>query len=404
MKTKRTKSSRFRKGSLLGFVLVIGICLALLGLGMLKMALGSQVNSMIANSVISARTAADAGLTQAMYQLNHKLNVWPRDFSVLPSASNVQLNPNSAYPKYSYTITPNGASYLNGYTITSTGTTQRETRTVHAILGLEYYWGGIGVKYNADIKSSPVFGVIPADSDYTFSLRTDSTLSDQITLFPNTTIPGDIIIGPGGNTDDVIDVKSTTIIQGDSYPSPDNLDFPIKPAPDGLVASSLPAPDASGVIHIPAGMYAFPAIDLNAGQKVVIEGDVVFSTPSFRIKNSGILNVKTGSSLQMYVNGSFIADNGSYIYNEDLDATKLRIYGLENCTNITIMNSGDFWGAIYAPNANLEIKNSGAAYGGFVGSSLDTKNSAVFYFDVRLLMSYDDPAYFSLDRWWEDAN
>jgi hypothetical protein len=404
MNTIMKYSRKFRKGSLLAFVLVIGICLALLGFGMLQMGFGSQLNSMIVNSGISARTAADAGLTMALYKLNQKLNVWPRNFSVLPSATNVQLNPNSTYPKYSYTITPNGASYLNGYTITSIGITSRETRTVHAVINLQYYWAGIGVKQFANIKSNPTFGVIPTGSDYVFNIRTDSTGNNQVELFPNVTIPGDIIVGPGGNTDDVIDTKKSTIIQGDCYSSPDNIDFTIKPAPSGLVNSPLPNADANNVIHIPTGMYAFPAINLKQSDKLQIEGNVIFSTPSVTVGQGNALIVKSGGSLEAYIANSFVANQGSIITNENLDATKLKIFGLENCITIDIKNSGDFYGAIYAPNAVLTIYNSGAAYGGFVGKDLYTKDSAVFYFDARLLQGADDPAFFSLDRWWEEAN
>ena len=90
-------------------------------------------------------------------------------------------------------------------------------------------------------------------------------------------------------------------------------------------------------------------------------------------------------------------------------ALDFKIYGLPTCStsgtnpSITINNSGEFWGVIYAPDARLDILNSGIMYGGFVGYSIDIYNSGAFYYDSRIPLEYDEgPLYFEIERWWEE--
>ena len=99
------------------------------------------------------------------------------------------------------------------------------------------------------------------------------------------------------------------------------------------------------------------------------------------------------------------ADYGSMIITENhLDTgTRLKIFGTNECESIILMNSGDLSAAIYAPYADLEVKNSGGLYGALTGDSLTIKNSGEFYFDVRLLdLTIEDDMAYLVARWWEE--
>jgi hypothetical protein len=394
MRTIRRFLRKTRRGSVLALVLVIGLCLALLGWGMLQMGFGSRLNAVIANSMILARNAADSGLTEAMYKMNKKWNAEKPSWnnSTLPSASNVVL-PNSNV-KYSYNVT---GTFPLGFTITSIGASDRSVKTVHAITKTVSQWVGIGVRLSADIKPTANFGTYPSNTNYDISIRTNSILPNQIVLKNNLTIPGDIVVGPGGDPEAVIDTKAATVIQGDTYSASDLLDFPPNIPPTGWTVSSW----TGGTIN--TGFYQYPSITMNAGDTTEIVGDVNIYVPgNVRIKNSASLKVKAGGSLEIYVGGSFIADNGSLIINEDHDARTFKVYGTPTCTKVEIKNSGDFWGSINAPQADLTIFNSGDAYGGFIGNTLTIKNSGSFYFDTRLAEGLNEPLKFEIIRWWEE--
>jgi hypothetical protein len=393
MKTKKKYLRKTRRGSILAVVLVIGICLALLGWGMLQMGFGGRVNAVLANSWILARSGADAGLAEAIYKMNKK---WAAEKpgwnnSTLPSASNVTL-PNSNV-QYGYNVT---GTFAGGFTIESTGTTQRSTKKVFATTKTVSQWVGIGVKTFAQVHA-PIFGTYPSGTSYDISIRTNGKESGAIYLQPNSTIPGDLVVGPGGDPDTCISIGSNSTIEGDTYAAPDELYFPDNIAPNGWPVQSW----TGGTIN--AGLYQYPSITMNAGEIVEIVGDVNIYVPgNIRIKNSASITVKSGGSLELYVGGTLIADNGSLIINEAHDARTLKIYGTPTCTSIDIKNSGDLWASVNAPQASLLIRNSGNVYGGFIGNSLEMKNTGAFYFDTRLAEGMEEPTKFVIIRWWEE--
>jgi hypothetical protein len=107
----------------------------------------------------------------------------------------------------------------------------------------------------------------------------------------------------------------------------------------------------------------------------------------------------------VYLSGDMQADQGSFVITENHieKGTRLKIFGTNECDSIVLMNSGDLSAAIYAPYADLELKNSGAVYGAFTGESLEMKNSGEFYYDIRLLeVSIEDDVAYLAQRWWEE--
>lgn len=404
IKPKRTIRS---KGSILALVVIMVVILSILGLVMINIGSSARVRAARASTDLAARAAADAGLTEAIQMMNHKLAqevVW--DNSTLPEAADISLP--GADATYSYTITGDKNS---GFAVTSIGKSGFSERRVHNRLSIESFWFGIGVKQDVDILSSTLFATIPAGSDFT--IRTNSIAKDSITLFPNTEVPGDVIIGPGGDVDYAVSTKSSSIVYGDIYAAAEEIQFPDVVVPALPYKGVLPPPLASdpNIIELTsADSGIYDEIILNAGQKLHIDKDevVIYVKNGFRLHNSAQLLVKnnlSNPSLKLYLGGKMQADYGSTIITENhLDTgTRLKIFGTNECESIVLMNSGDLSAAIYAPYADLEIKNSGALYGALTGDSLTIKNSGAFYFDVRLLdLTIEDDMAYLVARWWEE--
>jgi Tfp pilus assembly protein PilX len=403
---EKTKKKRSRRtcGAILVLAIVMVIILALLGIVMVRLGGMARVRSAHGTTDISARSAADAGLTQALRLMNNKLRVesaW--DNSTLPQAADTPLPHSDG--QFSYKVE---GTQKAGFRVVSKGKCAFSERNVLARLSIETLWFGIGVKEDVDIMSKTNFVTIPAGSGFT--IRTNSIADGAISLYPNTSVPGDVIIGPGGDPATSIDVKSSSIIAGDSYAAEEEIDFPDVVVPTLPYVGLLPPvePNDPNLITLTAadsGIYDF--ITLTEFMKLhIVQGDVVlYVTDKVRLHNSSEIRILEGASLKLYLGDDMWADNGSRIITEGhlVTGTRLKIFGTNTCTEIILKNSGDLAAAIYAPYAELTIMNSGAVYGALTGNRLEMKNSGEFYFDTRLLeYGIDVPAMYTVDRWWEE--
>ena len=81
---------RQRRGSALMLIVCLGICMVILGFGMLRLGLNVRLTAARTVQDIAARCAADAGLKQAIFSMNKKLvDEMSWNNHSLPSASNV---------------------------------------------------------------------------------------------------------------------------------------------------------------------------------------------------------------------------------------------------------------------------------------------------------------------------
>jgi hypothetical protein len=408
MKRHKKKQIRAkRKGSVLALTAVMVVILTLLGLAMVRLGSNARLNAIHTTNAIVARTAADAGITQAVSMMNIKLAAergW--DNTTLPKITDQTLP--GANANFSFNIV---GEPKPGFMVTSTGNAGFAQRVIHSSLKVESLWFGIGVKQDVAIHSKTIFETIPAGSDFT--IQTNSTSDNSIDLFPNTFIPGDIAVGPGGVPDNVINVKSTSIVTGDKYASDEEIQFPDVVPPPLTYKGNLPPPSPSDpnlIVLTTADSGIYDEINLGNGQKLhFTDGQVTIQiTGDVRIHNGAelrIMNNPTVPSLKLYLDGDLQADNGSIIDTENhlATGTRLKIYGTNTCESIIFMNSSELSAAVYAPYAHMELKNSAAVYGAFTGESLELKNSGQFYYDVRLLdIGIEDDAAYMVGRWWEE--
>jgi hypothetical protein len=82
----------------------------------------------------------------------------------------------------------------------------------------------------------------------------------------------------------------------------------------------------------------------------------------------------------------------------------LKIYGLDGCESMIFKNSSDFYGTIYAPNADIEMNNSADVYGSVIAKNFDQKNSASFFYDASLrdVSVKDEAVRFVVTDWHEE--
>lgn len=362
IKAIRKRITKSHYGSVLPFAIMIVILLAILGIGLIQLGQSARLTSAKTITQLAARAAADAGFTEAVHKMNAELAKGTWDGTPIPSQPDIAL-PNSD-ATYSYTVTKESDSVTNEsyYLVSATGKDAFFQKNEFGRLYLESLLFGIGVKEGIDVKVDVNFKVPKGKK---FALRTNSIADNAIILKSGIVVPGDVVCGPGGDTQKVVDTKATTVITGDVYSASDKIDFPSVVVPADLVAAPVtkyvykagtPIVGSGDPCH-PA-VIKFDTIDIPQSGSQQIQGYCkIYVMGSTILRQSAELIVTNGASLRLYL-GSFLEaknSNGIDNLNSDIPDT-LKIYGLDSCKYIDLKAKGDvLFGYVYAPEADLNV-------------------------------------------------
>ena len=393
-----------RKGSAMVLVMVALVVLFATGVGLLSMGLQSRIFAIRNASDITARCAADAGLTMAVFEMNEKLKVKPWSDSTLPQATNEVLPNCDAI--FSYTLT---GDIGNGYIIESVGKSNRAERKVSSSLQLQGpFESAIFAKTTINLKDGAVVDWYNyGEDEKNLQIGTNSTEPASIDLKNGVTVNGDVAVGVGGKPDIVI--RSTwATITGRTYALAEEYELPSIAVPEYLQA--LPSQGTIDDTTTITASAKYDEIYLKNGKIITVDGPVVlYIIGDVIIKSSAELQVvgadtNPDASLTLYLGGDAEVKNSGAINNKARNAKKVKIYGLDSCQSIVLKNGSDFYGAIYAPNADVEMMNSADVFGAVVAKSFEQKNSATFNYDASLRdVSIDDEALrFVVKQWREE--
>jgi len=395
-----------RKGSVIVLVMLAIVIMFAAGVGLLGLGLNSRIFSTRNASAISARCAVDAGLTKALFQMNEKLQANPWDDSTLPQATNEML-PNCD-ATYSYTVTGDLSS---GFTVESIGKSNQAEKKASSSLQLQGpFESALFTQANLVLKASTLVDGYnssdPGITDVELKIGTNSILANSIVLNSGVIVDGDVLIGVGGDIEYVIqDLGATTDVR---YAMNQEVVF------EPIVVPTLP--DKGGGISVhgstltlgPADSGTYGQISLKrAANPAVLEitgGDVVLHiTGGIRMGQDCEIVVAEEASLTLYLNGDLLAGNEAGINNKNVPS-KFKLYGTGGPgQQLNLKAKGDFFGAVYAPNADVVINAGGDIYGSFVSSNFELKSGGNFYYDEALKnVGVDDAAVrFVLKNWHE---
>ena len=394
-----TSSHSKRRGSAITLALIATVLLLLTGSGLLSLGLSARILSIRSTSDITARCAADAGLTQALFEMNEKLKISPWDGGSLPEAFNESLINCDA--TYSYTVTGN---LISGYSIESTGTSGQNTRKITCNLRLQGpFEAAIFAQESIELKNSATVSWYNYSSnDKPLEIGTNSILPDSVILKNSAYVNGDIVIGLDGDPDDVIKDLGATIT-GETRASTEEFPLPAVTVPDILL--SIPSNGTIKNDTLISSDAKYDSIDLKNNKTITIEGDVVlYVTGDVTLNNSAELLIEDGASLILYLGGNLESKNSSSFNNETQDPKNFQIYSLDSSESIRFKNSSDFYGVIYAPETEVIIDNSADIYGSVVAKKFEQNNSSDFNYDASLRDADWDDAFvrFAITNWCEE--
>ena len=418
MEMTNKQSRRKRSGFVLPLTVAMIVLLTIMGLSLQRLGSSARMQAVFATAQITATAAADAGFTKAMYEMNKNLDVKPWDFSdVTDEVDNMALT--NANADYTYRIEEIVRD--SEYKITSIGQSGWAAKTVSATVkvqgGFDYAifaqgyaipkrpkapkqnprppkplkkGGKLEIKgYNVDSYSSD-----PSQAySGTIEIRTNNDRKRSVKFREDVVINADIIVGPGGDPNKVIEMKHGAEVTGDAYAATERLEILSVTVPGNLDNQPLKEYEYKDNAPI-SGVNKYIELKIPNGKVQEINGNcVIYVVGNVKVEDNAQLILTENASLTLYVGGEKfeVKKKSGGLINETEDPKKLLIYGLDACRKVKIEKEtvGDFYGAVYAPFAKVEMKTNGDLYGAFVGWDVKLKKKkggehGTFYFDRSL--------------------
>jgi hypothetical protein len=129
------------------------------------------------------------------------------------------------------------------------------------------------------------------------------------------------------------------------------------------------------------------SLDLNNKTMLVTNHARLYVPWTVSVQGNGGIIIAPGASLVMYVAGPTAEFLGNSVINETGQAVNFQYYGLDSNTSVIFGGNGAVTGTIYAPNASLGMKGSGARgalYGAVVCKQAVMNGNFEFHYDEAL--------------------
>ena len=391
-------------GAAIILALLAVVMLFIMGQGLLSLGLNRRIFATQNSSGVVARCAADAGLTKAVLEMNEKLIAETWNDSSLPQATNQTLPGCNA--TFSFQVTGNSSS---GYTVTSTGNSNRAQRSVTATLRLkgifDYAIFAAEKLIMENNNTTTGYNSETGETDLKIQIGTASTAPDSIVIGPGSTIDGNVVVGAGGDPATVIDNEGTIV--GLTYAAGEEHVFPTITVPTLPDMGPLDVPGTVTLNPVDSGTY--DTISSNGGILEIDGGDVVLHiTGDINMDSGSEIQIKPGSSLTIYADADISFVNGAGINNQTGICKNLTLYATssegDDKQTFEIKNNSEAFGAVYAPNTDIILKNNASLYGSVTCNSLSVKNNGIFSYDMALrdVSVNDENVQFLVKRWHEN--
>jgi len=422
-----------KTGSVMALVLFAIILLFLSGIGVLSLGQNTRIFSIRTAAEIVARSAADDGITKALWQLNWNLeDGWAK--YPLPYENLTEL-PNCNGATYSYVVVkakvPSadaglidfvGRAYPTApkdgdYVVRSIGRYNGAEKVIYATLRLR----GAGdecviVRDTLTLKADTIVAGSDSrngpqeDPSVLVEIGTTSIGDQDVILNNGVIVKGNVLVGVDGVVDTVITDHTTNGVEGLMYPMIEEVEFPYIYPP---ALPNMGEIDFKAKTVMITGSGRYSSIRLKNGVSPTIlqigGGDVVLYVTGDIIMGEGCeITILKGSTLNLYVDGDIKAGNSEGFNNEGVPPD-FKLWGNwregpEVPQDWELKAKSEFFGQVYAPSADLIVKAKGDLYGAFTANSFNMMNGGNLYYDgaLREVDPYQDPAVrFVLKRWYE---
>jgi len=365
---------------------------------------------------------ADAGVNYAIAKMEAGLKASPQTFSLPTTVGGTSPFTYTVPSGFSFSISDVAMLATNAYSFTSSGsgignsqrvikaTFQMEPAISLAAFGdtkLDTKTGGATLSYKSN-SPDPTKND-PSDASFQTTHEADVGSNDWLVTHNGESIDGDGVFGEQDDGSATTNgIHGGTNFYGTAPVSAGRID------PDPLCVNSGGEYDPTTYNASNDNLtHASPQISGNSistNSNVTLNGKPGgsnFYLTSVELKNGATLTIDIPAGcptckVNIFLTGPFDAENGSsmVLTPDPLDTTKFSIFS-NSMSKIDLEHDNTFVGLVYAPYADIDVKNSADFYGAVWGNTVDIENSGTLYFDSALKDEYSSKNI--LVTSWEDV-
>ncbi|MBW6516759.1 MAG: hypothetical protein K0B81_09140 [Candidatus Cloacimonetes bacterium] len=157
--------------------------------------------------------------------------------------------------------------------------------------------------------------------------------------------------------------------------------YPVEGPTEGVIMNNF---TVTSLTSDPDDTYIVTQNNLVINQTVTIpSGNHVIIHFLGNVRINGVFHIEDGASLTIYISESLYTSGDSFINDSEIPSN-LQIFGTESCTHIKMTGMTELHGAIYAPNADVEIVGDATIYGAILCNSLYINGNGIIHYDEAL--------------------
>lgn len=426
---------RDRKGSVLIVTLILGSAIALALGSFMAVTINTVRMSQRSFYANSSLNLAEAGLEEALYALNtgdwtgwstHSSGADNRFRAVGPFNLGQQASGDIAIVVFNATTSPTPTIVAQGESAPSSGAVI--VKQLEVKVRRRSHWAtGVVAKENVKFSGGNVYVDSYSSCDPTYSTGgaydpskhrdRGSVASARVVSEVGVDVGNSDVWGYVSTSGADVDVGPNGTVRGEDTPGgvkkdPSRItkDFPgagfeLEEAPTSFdsIYTDISGTATLGTAGTSTTIKAANMLNTN-GNTIEVYGDVTLYVTN-KVDLKGDFFVRPGSTLELYVDGDmFVGGNGQV--NETGLPENLKIYGTAATAGgqtIKLHGNGIMHAAVFAPNANIELKgggSSGEMSGSVIGNTVTMTGNYDFHYD-ECLEDASDGNPFAVASWRE---
>ncbi len=203
----------------------------------------------------------------------------------------------------------------------------------------------------------------------------------DISIAAGITIFGDVIYGPTGK----VDIASGSVVTGGTSARPELEDLPPIEVPP--IALAKPVKYVSGVpMVVPPGEAGYEVLDIGKNSQLVLKGPLTIVVGALTLRlGAQLVFDTTDGPIEMYVTESLDLSTSSVVSTTtQVTSDSIIMVSAPEGKTVNFGAKSQFYGFIYAPEAEVHISAQYELYGGLVCKELQLAAQGRMHYDTGL--------------------